>query len=1033
MAGGCALPLGPSKQRTLLAALVFDAGHPVTAETLIDRVWDDAPPAAARSGLHSNVARVRRVLEQACAAGGHQVSLERWSGGYRLVVDPDNIDLHRFRRLVERARGSGQADPVRAALLREAIGLWRGEPLTGLSGDWAVRVREGLEQQRLGALIEWLDAELALGHDEMVIEEARQQLVGYPLAEPLVVRLMRALARAGREAEALDCYAKARRRIVEELGTEPGPELRTLHAALLRPRPPGRSAPTVHTAPVGTSGTGTGSGAGSVAAALCQLPPDLPDYTGYDDKVATASAALTDAGSGSAPPFVVISGQGGVGKTALAVHVAHQLRPAFPDGQLFIGLGGGRSRPVEPAEALGRALRALGVSDANLRPDIEERIAQYRAALDGKRILVVLDDAAGARQVRPFLLGGPGRAVIVSTRARLTAVPGACHVDLDVMAEEEAAALLERMVGRSRVRAEPEAAATLIRTCARLPLALRIAGARLAARPHWTVSRLAERMRDARRRLDELSLDDLEVRASLAVSYQGLTTEARRAFRALGFLDPPDFTFWTAAALLGTDLGAAEDLVEQLVDARLVEVVVADAPDTRFRMHDLVRPYAGERAEEEDQATDLQTAVLRLLTGVLRLVDQLGAQLPYAVPRLYRPALPAVTLDPSLLAAAERDLQEWFDAEEPSLVAAVERAGALGLGELACVLADALVFASFAKRNNFDGWNRAHTAALAAARVAGHRRAEAIIECGIGQLRYKEDRFAESKRHFGRAIELFLEGGDEHGEVTAVNGLATVSRELGEHTEALPLAKRARDALARLGDTEGVAHAEYGIGYTYRELGADDLALDHLAVAVDLYQAIGHRRGEAISIRGIGLVHRAAGALAAAAENFERAHEICGEIGDRLLLCYTGQALAKVWLRQGHPERGRPILEAALGTCTAMQDRLGVALVRRTLGELHLVTGDQAEALRQLGLAEAAWREMGLDLWRARTLRDIGAAYALGGACTSAHRSWQEAALVFARLGTRERAELPTWRRRWGCDCDLEAPTSDSVAPAATP
>jgi tetratricopeptide (TPR) repeat protein len=194
-------------------------------------------------------------------------------------------------------------------------------------------------------------------------------------------------------------------------------------------------------------------------------------------------------------------------------------------------------------------------------------------------------------------------------------------------------------------------------------------------------------------------------------------------------------------------------------------------------------------------------------------------------------------------------------------------------------------------------------------------------------------------------------------------------------------------------------------------------------VAVDLYRAIGHRRGEAISIRGIGLVHRAAGDLDAAAENVERAHEIGAEIGDRLLLCYTGQALAKVWLRQGHAERGRPILEAALDTCTVMRDRLGVALIRRTIGELHLVTGDRAEALRQLRLAEDAWRDMDLDLWRARTLRDLGAAYALGGDCAPAHHSWQEAAIIFARLGTRERTELPDWRRRWGCECDLTAPT----------
>jgi transcriptional regulator with XRE-family HTH domain/tetratricopeptide (TPR) repeat protein len=751
----------------------------------------------------------------------------------------------------------------------------------------------------------------------------------------------------------------------------------------------------------------------------CQLPPDLPDYTGNQAALAAVRAALTASPGTNAAPAVVVSGQSGVGKTSLAVHVAHQVASSFPDGQLFVSFRGTKPEPATTADTLARILRGLG-DDGPTGTDLDECIDRYRSQLAGRRVLVVLDDAAGAAQVRPFLSSTPGSAVLVSTRARLTTLAGVRHIDLDVLGETDAVALLERIVGPERIHAEPDAVRTLLQQCARLPLALRVVGARLAARPHWLISRLVERMSDERRRLDELAIDDLAVRAGLAVSYRGVDPQAQRALRALAHLDPPDFAVWTPAALLGIGLTQAEDALEQLRDARLIDVVSLGGLGTRYRMHDLVRLYARELAIESDDETDVRAAVSRAGSLGLLQAEHQSEQLPFPVPRLYRLARPQ-TVDPALVQAAVATGPEWLDAEEPSLVATVERAAALGLNDLACALADALIFASFAVRNSFTGWNRTHLAALSAARAGGNARAEAVIECGLGQLRYKEDRFAEARNHFERAVTLFGQENDQRGETIAMNGLGTVCREVGEHALARSLLRRAGAALERLGDVAGAAHAQYGIGYVDRELGHDVSALAHLNRSRELFHRMQHSRGEALAIRGVGLVHRARGELDLAEHHCARAHRMMIGTGDRLLINYTGQALAKVWIRQGRPERARAPLEQGLTACTELRDRLGTALIRRTIGEMRLAAGDPSSALDALAEANRVWQTLGHELWQARTLRDIGAAHAALGDGPAAHLAWARAARTFDQFGTREQAELTAWRRSWGCTCPVDA------------
>ncbi|WP_219516226.1 AfsR/SARP family transcriptional regulator [Nonomuraea ceibae] len=980
-AGDGVLALGASKQRTVLAALVADAGRLVTVESLIDRVWGESPPGSVRSSLYVYVARLRNLL-----AGVEGVSLERVAGGYSLRVPPGAIDAERARTLADQAAEAGD-DEERAALLGEALSLWRGAALAGIHGEWAERYRQNLQQQRLAMAADWAESALRLGRGGEVVGMLAPLLVEHPLAERLIGQHLRALHHSGRHAEALAAYSAAAERIRDELGVDPSPWLREVHAGLLRydaelqqdSPPPSR---------------------------LSQLPPDITDFTGASAALARVLAAAGGPEHGTALPIVFISGRSGVGKSTLAVRAAHLLRERYPDGQLHIALRGAQARPVTPAEALDRLLRLLRAEGHDESLPLEDKIEIYRLALASRRVLVVLDDVADAAQIRPLLPGSGTCAILATSRRRPDGLPGAAVVELAEMTEDESLDLLRAIVGADRVAAEPDSARGLVALCDRLPLAIRVVGARLQGKPHWPLTRLVRRLDDERRRLDELSIGDLGVRAGISASCGEVGPPALRAFCLLGYLDPPDFDLMVAAALLGLPHAQTEEIVEELVDARLVEPLAGEGGLIRYRMHDLVRLYAKERAIDTISEPELIAAVQRALEKMLALCAGLAQQLPLALPRLGGP-VPVMSLE------ERRDAEQWFAAAESALIVAVERAAELGLDTHACALADTLIFTSFGGANRFAGWRRSHTAALAVARSKGNRRAEAVIECGLGQLAYNGDDFDEAKRRFRASLLLFQSEADARGAAIALNGLGTVYREVGEHHAALPLMEQALAALSALGDAEGIAHALYGIGFSNRELGHDDLAIASLEDALARYHDIGHRRGEGLALRGIGLVHRARGDLAAAEDYCQRAHRLILVTGDGVLANYTSQALAKVWIRQGRLAEAEPPLRAMVASTARFHDRVGTGLGLRTLGELNLAAYRPQEAITKLNRALDVWDELRHLLWRARTLRDLGAAHTLRTDADCARRVWDEAQDIFDRYGTRDATELPAWRDRW--------------------
>jgi DNA-binding SARP family transcriptional activator len=990
LADGTEANLGGPKPKALLAALLQHAGRVVPTSGIIDLIWDDAPPQSATALVHTYVSLLRRGL----ASAGRSEALITRAPGYALRVEPGDSDLGRFERLLTDARDAerGGAAETAARAYGEALALWRGPAFGGVEAGFTERWRRSLADDRLSAEDGLARSLLALGRADEAAARLGRLVAAHPLREDTRGLLMRALGESGRQAEALEVYRAGRRLLLDELGIEPGERLRALHAAILDGS---RAGPAPASVPA----------SGPAAAVPRMLPPDIGDFTGRAESLATVLALAGQSG-GTAPPTAVVSGFGGAGKSALAVHAAHLLRRRYPDGQLFADLRGAE-RDLDAFEVLGRFLTALGAADspADLPTALDERVERYRQLVAGRRLVVVLDNARGEHQVRPLLPGAPECLVLITSRSRLSGLGASTSIELDFLDADSAVEMLGKVGGQARVAAQPEQAARIAALCGGVPLAIRAAGAKLAARPHWPLKSLADRLSDERRRLDELSVGDLAIRSSLAVNYADLDPVARRAYHLLCLLDLPDFGWWVAAPLLGVDPDDAEDVVERLVDLRLLDVAGVDGIGrVRYRFHDLVQLYGAEQAAQEPRAV-VAEALTRTLSTWMALIEAGARKLPRVTLGLRPPGTGArIAVDPRLVAEAEENPGEWLKSETAAVVRSVERGHELGIDGVTTLLITSLLSSPFAVRNEFDGWQRTHEVALSAARAGGDRRAEAIVLTGLGQLHYEKDEFAAAGAHFRMAHERATAIGDDPVTAVSLVGLGTVARDTGDFTAAKADLEAAVAIGARAGggaDDGVVAAARYGLGAIERDHGDMAASVEHFAAAAERYRATGDQRGEALALRGLSLCHRALGEHAPAAALSADAAAILLAAGDDLGATYAHQSWAKASTRLGVVDGVAEALAGCLEVCARRRDRFGVALMTRTLGEFHLATGDLAAARGLLTDALARWSELDLLLWQARTLRDLAAADP-----DAADEHWLRATELFTATPTRELAEL---------------------------
>ncbi|WP_410653884.1 BTAD domain-containing putative transcriptional regulator [Amycolatopsis sp. lyj-112] len=957
------------RQRTLLAVLLLNASSSVTVDTLVETLWPETPPKSYASNLHTYVSRLRSRIEG--------LEIERDTHGYRLVIDPADLDLLSFREAAAAGQRAARAgDPAGAAgHYRRALALWRGPVLSGLHIPLLDADVARLESERLAAFEDCVDAELSDGRHGELTGELQAMITEHPLRERLAAQLMIALHRAGRQADSLTVYRGLRATLVEELGVEPGAEVRRVHAAVLRGDDPVPSTPAVSAPPVFP---------------LCQLPPDIADLAGRDREIARLTGLL-DGGTGV--PVAVITGEPGAGKSTLAVSTAHRLRRSFPDGQLFVPLAGASS-PRDLADVLGDLLRALGVTGPAIPDDVEARAAVYRGRLADRRVLVVLDDAAGPDQVRALLPGTPGSAVLITSRQRLSGLAGAERLHLAPLSGAEAMMLLELLAGQARVGAERADAERIAAACGNLPLALRIAGSRLAMRPGLALGKLAGRLEDEVSRLDELQVSDLQVRGSIALSYQALNPAARHAFRLIGRCRTLDLPAWAVSTLIdGDDLNEAEDAdeaIDELVEASLLEATGLDPTgEQRFRLHDLVRVFATELGREVETLAERVATVAKLSDAALCLADTAARRLPRTVPMpLSDQDVPAQPLPEELVERLLRDPGTWFSVERANLVSAVSSLCEFGWRRKALRILERLS-AYLYQHNHYTDMRTAYETLRDAARKADDRHIAAIAEANLTVLlhaRGEYERAVEGYRECSRELaalgdssaQAWVESNLAHclvglgraGEsldaATQARELSTVEasgpgsharraesaalHRLGKITEALEIDRRILFQARESGDDRQLGTALQGLSWSLMLDGRPEQALETIEESVRVLRRTTAKSALAKSLRTQGAILAGAGLRVGAVKAYENARRLAGALEERPRELSCTRAIAASWIGDGRADRAIPVLRECLDEFRAMGGKPATGLTLHVLRRAY-------EAVGETKAAEAAGEE----------------------------------------------------------------------------
>ncbi|GGZ97454.1 AfsR/SARP family transcriptional regulator [Streptomyces bluensis] len=861
---GVPVDAGHAVQRRVLAALLVDADRTVSADALVDRVWGDTGATNGRTKLYGYVSRLRHLL-----AGGGTAIIRDGGGGYRLAVERALVDIHCFRDLSGLARRAG-TDEQAEALWREALGLWRGSAFTGVDTPWFNAQRDLLDGERLAAQLELVDVRLRLAQHDRLVSELLALVAAHPLDERVVGQLMLALYRCGRQAEALEGYERARRRLAEELGVDPGAELRRLHERILGADP---------------ELDGAQAEAAVVPAARRsrpvprQLPPSPRAFVGRDHELAALDNLLKESlGADRVLVISAIGGVGGIGKTWLALRWAHEHLARFPDGQLYVNLRGFDpiAGPLPVPTVVRGFLDALGADLQEIPANPEAQSGLYRSLVADRQMLIVLDNAHDADQIRPLLPGSATCMVLVTSRRHLgalTATHGSHYLALDTLPDDEARQIFARALGPDRLAAEPDAVDALLRCCAGLPLAMGIVAARAAARPDFPLRVLAEELDDATSRLDALSGGDLttDLRAVFDTSHRALEDPTAQVFALLGLAPGPDISLPAAASLAALPFPRARLLLRDLEEAHLLR---QHAPG-RYRMHDLVRLYSTEHGRS--QPTDIRTAAL------CRVVD-FYLHTAHAGDRLLFPHRTPIELDAPTAGCTPLPLEKaeapaWFDREHLTLLAAQALALEQGRDRQAWQLAWTLDLFQRQRGRLQDGLTTWRTGLTAAERL-GAPAAQATAHWLLSRTRSDMGENTVALKHLQQAFALFEEASDTAGQAHVHRTMARVQAQQSNHQQALRHAQHALRLYQTLDNPVWEANALNAVGWNHALLGHHKLARSHCTRALTLFREVDYRIGQAAALDSLGYIARRTGQYAEALDHYRHALRLCREAND---------------------------------------------------------------------------------------------------------------------------------------------------------
>ncbi|MEU1289382.1 BTAD domain-containing putative transcriptional regulator [Kitasatospora sp. NPDC005856] len=936
---GAPVSLGSPQQQAVLTTLLLHSGRPVTTQDLVDALWGDRPPTQAVAALRTYVSRLRSVIEPRREVRRPSELLVSVADGYALRIPGEALDLTVFERLcAEAAAARTNGDRQEAhRLLDEALRLFSGRPLTGVPGPYADTQRQRLAERQVAAAEDLCAAALDIGRHAEIVGELNNLTTEHPLRERLRELLMLALYRCGRQAEALGVYTDTRKLLIEELGVEPGVGLSTMHTRILAADP----ALTLQAMPEMAAKDRP------AAPAPAQLPADVLDFSGRTELVSDLSTVLMNA-TGQAVVVTSLAGIGGVGKTTLAVHVAHRVRAEFPDGQLYVDLRGAGASPADPVVVLGDFLHALGVTE---NPEsMEQRAALYRSLLANRRMLILLDNARDADQIRPLIPGVSGCAVLATSRSRLAGIPGAQLFDVEELTPKEALALFSAIVGEQRVAAEPEAAMAVVTACGFLPLAVRIAAARLASRPRWSVSDLARRLADQRRRLDELQLGNLAVETTIGLGYGQLSPAEARAFRLLALIDSPDIPLAAAAALLGVDEDTAEDLAEALVEANMLECFTPG----RYRYHDLLRLYAQRQNDRLGDTGEQERAVQRLLDLLIPTVRNAARAIE---PDDTEPELLTTPSSSGISLPTSGSAQSWLRAESALLLNSLA-AAASGPQSAQHAAIDLLILLYGLGPDPTHGPQvRPVLEALGQrAELRDDSAALARVHFALGALNYVTSDFQGAEHSLCRSLD-HQPPDDPTVQLLATANMLGVILSLGNRpAEALPFMEQARAASQALGAPTAEARIVSNMARAQHRLGMTETAIRSAGDGVAAARESKNGPLLAQTLYQLGVVLSGGDAV----PHLREAHRLYQSQQNPLWEGYTLARLASALLVAGQPAEAASAAGESLAIGQELDSAYCQGLANAALGEALLTLAQPARGLACLQEAHAIFTRLGV-------------------------------------------------------------------------